>query len=59
MQQSVGRTMIDTPDLMPLDLASDFGPALMVHQAVELASAHVDLTRFDYRPVSDVMWVLP
>jgi len=59
MQQSVGRTMIDTPDLAPLDLASDFGPAHMVHQAVELASAHVDPTGFDYRPVSDVMWVLP
>ena len=54
MQQSVGRTMIDTHDLMPLDLA-DFGPA----QGVDVGSVHVDLTPFDYRSITADMWVLP
>jgi hypothetical protein len=54
MQQSAGRTMIDTHDLMPLDLA-DFGPA----PAVEVSSVHVDVTGFDYRSIGADFWVLP
>jgi len=55
MQQSAGRTMIDTHDLMPLDLA-DFGQA---PSAVEIGSVHVDLTLFDYRSIGADFWVLP
>ncbi|MEY2759542.1 MAG: hypothetical protein RIR33_3320 [Pseudomonadota bacterium] len=55
MQQSVGRTMIDTHDLMPLDLA-DFGPA---PAAVEIGSVHDAVTGFDYRSIGADFWVLP